>query len=327
MPVVPLDEQAAILRDYGPKVEEIARVLERAGVALIVCTGAINIGDREPNRSVLADARHEVRLRELLERAEARLAKGEREGALEDFRAALELEPHFAWTHKRAGDVLKSLGRMDEARVEYQAAVDYDGASISFTSPMNRTLRDVTRKLGLPLVDLEASFQSAARDRMPGYDLFWDNCHPTLEGFLLMASGIAEAIEQRFHVERSVKAPTRAAVEAAFHIDPAFMADVFIGRGSNMYGLALLTWNPKERLARAHLYLDRCAELAPDNPKLMCTQAVLSLVEGDLATSRRWWQAAFAVDPEMARRRLAFPDIVQLLKTAGVDDPQSVFAR
>jgi tetratricopeptide (TPR) repeat protein len=326
-PVVPKEEREKILRDYGPKVEEIAHVIARAGVDVIVCTGPINVADREPNRSVLDDPRNEMRMKEILDRAEASFTTGDASKSLDEFRSALAIEPHFAWAHKRAGDMLRALERFDEARGEYQAAVDWDAAPISFMTPLNDALRDVARKLDLPLADLEVSFRTAAPHAMPGYDLFWDNCHPTLEGFVLMASGIAGAIEQRFHVERRVKNPTRASIETAFHIDRAFQADVLHGRGSNLYGLALLTWNPKERLARAHVDLDQAIELAPNDPKIQCTQAVLSLVEHDLATSRKWWKSANAIDPAMVRRRLALSEVVTLLKTVGVEDPSSMFAQ
>jgi Flp pilus assembly protein TadD len=289
-----------------------------------VCTGGINIGDREPNRSVLDDPKHEPRMKELLDRAESHASKNDAERALAELRSALEITPHFAWAHKRAGDMLRELSRFDEARAEYQAAVDDDAAPISFMTPLNTALRDVAKKLDAPLADIEPAFQSAAPHGMPGYELFWDNCHPTLEGFVLMAREIASAIEKRFHVERRVKDPTRASIEAAFHIDRAFEADVLHGRGSNMYGLALLTWNPKARLERAHVYLDRAIELAPSDPRILCTRAVLSLVEGDLAASRKWWKSANAIDPQVVQRRLAFPDVVWLLKTAGIDDPKSV---
>jgi tetratricopeptide (TPR) repeat protein len=335
VPVVPSEKREQIMRDYDAHVREIGRLLHGAGVELIVCTGGINIGDREPNRSVLDDPKNEPRVSELLDRADARLAEGDRDGdrdaarnaALVELRSALALEPHFAWTHKRAGDVLRSLGRIDEARVEYQAAMDWDGAPLSFTTPINQTVRDVARELDLPLADLEPAFRAAAKDGLPGYDLFWDNCHPTLEGFLIMAKGIAGAIEKRYHVACPRKDPAPEAVAAAFKLDRAFTANFLIGRGSNMYGLALLTWNPKERLARSHLYLDRSAELVPDDPALMCTQAVLCLVEGDLETSRKWWKSAFALQPDMARKRVAFADVTTLLKKAGVDDPQSIFVR
>jgi hypothetical protein len=140
-----------------------------------------------------------------------------------------------------------------------------------------------------------------------------------------MASTIAHAMEEHFHVERHVKDPDRAAIDSAFHIDRAITAKLLAGRGTCMYGLALLTWNPKERLARSHLLLDRSIELAPDDANTLCAEAIVCLLENDTATSREWWKKAFAVDAKLARRRLGNSDVRLLLKQQGIEEPRSMY--
>jgi Flp pilus assembly protein TadD len=78
-------------------------------------------------------------------------------------------------------------------------------------------------------------------------------------------------------------------------------------------------------LKRAHEYLDEARKRAPNDAVLMCSEAVLLLIEGDLAHSRAEWKRAFALDPEAARLRARHPSVQWLLRQHGIEDAEALF--
>jgi len=307
-----------VLATYAKNIDTILSVLGEAGIEVVAVTVAVNERDWEPNRSVLADPAHAGAVRAHLETVERARAAGDAAAALEAARAILRLEPGFALASQRAGDALRELGRLEEARAAYQDAIDHDGNPYRETSAQTRLLEEACARHGVPVVDARARLAAATPDGLIGFEWMWDNCHPVLAGYARIAAGVAEALAARHGA--APRAVDLAALERDLGFDDAYRAQVLAGRGKYCYVSSTLTYDPRARLARSKVYLDQARALAPKDPELLCSLAVRSALAEENEQSLAYWREAFALDPRATRQRAKHPYVQQVLKRRGLED-------
>ncbi|MEQ9104859.1 MAG: GDSL-type esterase/lipase family protein [Rhodothermales bacterium] len=95
----------------------------------------------------------------------------------------------------RAGAEAEVRGDTAEARRQYTLARDLDGIRFRAPSAVNAEIRSWRDRPGVTVVDLEPVFNARATSGIPGYDLFTDHLHPTLEGYRMMADAFADAVD------------------------------------------------------------------------------------------------------------------------------------
>ena len=325
-PVVNAAERAAVFERYRRNLTDIVTTLRDAGLGVVAAAPVVNFRDWDPNRSCLADPAHAPQLEALLDAGERAAAAGDPAAALRSFQAALALEPDFAAAAKRAGDCLLLLGRDDEARRAYQHAVDCDGNPYRETSAQIAILRAVCAAREVPVVDCQALLEEASPHGIVGNELLWDNCHPTLEGYLIIARGVTAALLEERGESVSLPSLTVADVERVCGIDEPFIRQIYNERGQYCYAAATLSWDPRPRLARARTYLEEATRRGPENADITCSFAVLTALEGDARKSVELWRRATGIDPQVARRRMSNPYVVQIMKRHGVDDLAAAIA-
>jgi tetratricopeptide (TPR) repeat protein len=280
----------------------------------------VNLRDWEPNRSVLSDPRHGAQVEALLQESDRLEEAGELEAALAKQIEILELEPCFAWSCKRAGDLQARRGAFDEAQHFYQRAVDCDGNPYREMSSQNEILQRLCAARGVPLVDAVGRFAAAAENGLPGYDLFWDNCHPRLKGYALLGQGFARALCTLLECSVPAALPPMDRLEEALHIDRTFRRQILHERGRYCYGAATLIFAPEERLQRARFYLESAAAMGEVDADLLSSMAVLEALEGDVDASLASWRRAAELDADVAHRRAHNPYVVQIMKRHGVEN-------
>jgi tetratricopeptide (TPR) repeat protein len=320
VPVVSASERNAVLERQRRSLESILTSLRESGIFVVAAVPVVNLKDWDPNRSCLTDPAHAAAMERLLDAGERDAAAGDVQAALQCFQAALALEPDFAAAAKRSGDCLLQLGRSDEARRAFQHAVDCDGNPYREISLQVGLLRQVCAARQVPVVDAQALLEAGSPNGIVGNELLWDNCHPTLEGYLRIARGMAAALLAGLGVSAPLAALTTADVERACGIDGRFMQQVYNGRGQYCYAAATLSWDPRPRLVRARTYLEEAARHGPEDADVTCSLAVLSALEGTVDRSLEMWRRAVQLDPQVARRRMANPYVVQIMKRHGVAD-------
>jgi len=320
VPSVSQSEREDVFERYRESLQRIAAALQDAGIAVVAAATAVNLADWEPNRSVLADTAHAATVRALLAEGERLAAAGDAGGALADFRRVLAIEPGFALASKRAGDCWRALGERDSARACYQRAVDCDGNPYRELSAQNAILRQVCAARAIPVVDAPALLAAASPDGLTGDGVFWDNCHPTLSGYLAIARGFAATVQARFGVRRPLRDATVADLEAAFQIDAAFRRQVLHGRGQYCYAAATLVYAPGPRLRRARRYLEAAVGMGPEDAGITCSLAVLTALDGDARASLELWRRAWRLDPVETRARAENRYVQQIMAQRGVGD-------
>ncbi|NNF03254.1 MAG: hypothetical protein HKN17_02205, partial [Rhodothermales bacterium] len=93
------------------------------------------------------------------------------------------------------GRELLSAGDVDAARSAFRDAMNLDAIRFRAPTAVNERIRSWSERDGVSVVDLEPVFRAASDEGIPGYDLFTDHLHPTLEGYDLMAGAFFENME------------------------------------------------------------------------------------------------------------------------------------
>jgi tetratricopeptide (TPR) repeat protein len=260
-------------------------------------------------------------VRDRLTAGDRLLAQGDPRGALVEYRRVLDLAPEFALAHKRAGDCELRLGQVEAARTAYQAAVDFDANPYRELSAQNAILRQVCAERNVPVVESQVLLDAASPSGITGFDLMWDNCHPKLEGYLVLARACAETLLAGTGADgSSLRTFDRQQLERALGIDTAFVRGVLHERGKYCYAAATLTFDPRARFERARIYLDEASRLGPPDADITCSEAILAALESDAPRSLELWRRAHRLDPAVARERLSNRYVEQIMRRIGVED-------
>ena len=105
---------------------------------------------------------------------------------------ALERDDGLAIFHYLIAKSLDSLGKPSEARKHYILARDLDGFPHRSISSFNEAVREIAEKKGARFCDIEKAFADTSPDKIPGNNIFIDQCHPNKEGHRLIAEKLYE---------------------------------------------------------------------------------------------------------------------------------------
>jgi lysophospholipase L1-like esterase len=308
-----LAERRAILDSYEKNIAKIIEALKERGVPVIVSTLASNIADWEPNRTTLENPQNRPQIETLSSAAIQALRSSAPQIASGSLLEIIQIEPKFAWAHMELANLLRAERQFDEARHHYRLAAEYDALPYRALQSQNDSLRRLARRYGVPLVDSAAAVEEGSRDGLVGYDIMWDNCHPTLEGYLAIAKRVADEVTGMFGSKPSVTDDSVDALERYFGFDADDRLDVLHSRGRFLYSAATLLWNPEKRLARAKHYLDNAAAIKPDAGVLSSLAIVHALMDNP-AESSAYWRQALALDPRITRDRWNNPRVQQIMQ-------------
>ncbi len=317
-PLLSPAEHEQVLRAYENNLRRTSDHLRDAGISVILSTVSVNLGGSHPNRSVLQDPSNAEFVAQRLEQAEHAVRDGRIADAELEMEQLLSREPRFAWAWKRRGDLFRQQGEFDGALDAYRRGLDHDGEPINVQQSQNTWIRKFTAERDIPLLDAEARMMEAAAQGIPGDELFWDNCHPRLEGQLVIGLELARQLGELTDDRRPLRALSIRILEEELGLDRDFLAAVSHQRGRYLALLSTLTWNPESRWQLSQSYLDAALEWRPHDPDFLCSRAILELCRGDFRASKVFWARAYEQDPDIARERLAEGRLGDYLELHGV---------
>lgn len=188
------DERKQTLEHYAWNLEHMAAACSRSGVPLALCTLPSNLRDWAPFQSEAGKGADLDRLKLELQGIVDAMNTQDLAVAAARARTAVVAAPNVAVFHYLLARCLDAQGRPTEARVAYVAARDLDAFPHRTPSAFNAEVRRVAKAEDVLLFDAEQRFAAAARDGIPGNDLFLDQCHPNETGHALLARGLADLI-------------------------------------------------------------------------------------------------------------------------------------
>jgi hypothetical protein len=266
-------EYAAILADFGRRLEAIVAYCERIGAVPVLVIPPANEGGFEPNRSVLA-ATVPPAERDRVTRAFA-AARADEPGAparaLAGYRAILDRHPEFAEAHFRAARLLERAGDYAAANRHYLLARDCDGYPVRCPGPFQEAYRAVARRHGCIMVDGPAVLRRICPRGILDDHAIHDAHHPTLSGHVALSRAILDALRARGAIGwRDGPAPARiidpAETATHFGIDAEKWA-IVCARSATFYrDFSWTRYDKTERLAKQRLYEEAGRKIAQGTP-------------------------------------------------------------
>jgi len=260
-------KQVALTLDhYRYNLEKIVRLCRERNVPVVFLTLPSNLKDFPPYRSQHgkqlnpeASAQWEAHY----QRGLSLLAESDSAAAVLEFDRAMELDSGYAALQYARGRALLEQGRPEMAELDFGWAVQLDAWPVRAFPEMNAAVREMAAR-GAIVADALALFTAAAKDRIPGNDLFLDHCHPTLAGQALLAQSVLLALAEK----RVVPLPEnwrpdyqQAARRYQESLGQGFLGEAYY-RAAVEVGVKLA--RPQEGLGLA----EAAFRLAPDHPKL-----------------------------------------------------------
>lgn len=183
---------------YRARLEKMVRLMRAAGARTMLLTLSHNLSDWAP-----AASSHRPGMRpeekaawRAAVRAGDTLAPHDCAAALEAWSRALALDDGFAELQFKVATCERALGRLDAAGARFRRANDLDRFPQGAQTCFNDILRDVARREGAILVDIDRTFARSSGARLVGDDLFLDPMHLNLRGHQLIAEAVADAIRE-----------------------------------------------------------------------------------------------------------------------------------
>jgi tetratricopeptide (TPR) repeat protein len=325
-PIVPHDTRKRVLESYRHTMAEVIAVLQDAEIPLVFSTVAVNQKDWQPNRSVLADPEHEPRVEQLWQSVDKATKNEQWQAARRYLEEIIDIEPRFAHASYRLGKVCQRLDDNQIAKLCFQRAIDNDGNPTRAVSAQNEVITELCSQHGVPLVDASAILEDASADGLIGYNMMWDNCHPTLEGYVLIARALADQIGQVAGATPSNPELTCSQVRKRFLTEQS-ETDALAERAQYCYVSSLITWDGGPRLNRAEHYLNRAIAQRPEDADIVCSLGVLQLLQDQVSESLLTWKRAYRLDRIHTQQRISNPHIHELFRANFVDDPLSIIAK
>lgn len=190
-----------ILAHFEVNLARMAKIARDSGAELVLAVPAVNLKDCSPFKSEHAKGLSANQLDDwnrFSQEASERESAGQWDEALKAYEKALEIDPRYAELHYRMGRALLAQGRMGEASMAFQRAVDEDICPLRVPSEFQQALREIAEGHGIPLVDFDTIVKNDSLLRyghnVPGEEHFLDHVHPTIDGHKMFAVSVIEQL-------------------------------------------------------------------------------------------------------------------------------------
>lgn len=193
---------ATVYRHYRSNLQDIVDTLQDKGARVILSSVPVNLRHSAPFASVHRPDLTEAQLAQWTDatgRGDESYDRQDWTVAVDNYRAALAIDPEFADTHFRLAASYEKSGRPDLAAEHYDQARDLDALRFRADSQINRIVRDVAAEYAgdqLTFADSVATFSGASEPMRPGWNLFLEHVHYNFSGDYLLAREFAGAILQ-----------------------------------------------------------------------------------------------------------------------------------
>ncbi len=192
----------AVYQNFERNLVDIAKVGERAGARVVLCTVGVNEGDWAPFASSHAPGLDDARKSDwqtFFDEGIALQESGNWSAAAQAFTEAEAIDDSHGELQYRLGRCVLELGQYDDAQTRFALARDLDTLRFRADSRINEVIRSVSARLRderVLLADAERILSKFSPNGIPGSDLFYDQVHLTFAGNYLIALGVRGQVEQ-----------------------------------------------------------------------------------------------------------------------------------
>lgn len=186
-----------VLENYKRNLAGMATVLRDHEVTGVFCTVPVNLSAWAPYSIPprFGDPAQAQAWNNLMGEGVDQLDRGEHRAAAVRFEQALAMTPDHALVAYFEAQALQRLGEFARAGALFQKARDFDARPVRALGPYNQEVRALAAAgRGIAGVDLERALLEASGPNLMGMDLFYDYCHPTRQGHVLVARSLLPAL-------------------------------------------------------------------------------------------------------------------------------------
>lgn len=300
-----------VMEEYRNNLQSMARLIKESGAVGIFCTVPVNLSGWAPSNvhPEFIDAAQSAGWDVLQQHAFTLWDQRKYAEALPSLRQLVEMTPRYALGHYLLGTCYQSLGRIDEAKFEFNLARDLDPRPMRALTSFDRTIREIAAAQGVALVDLEKEIIDRSGTGISGEEFFLDYVHLTELGNKFAASlvlsellrgtgsGLSGTVTERLIAEDDWFARNfNWDVDYYYTLGMTFQNNGDTGRAEEAYLLAL--------------------QGDPAFPEAAANLGNIYEKRGDLQAARRLYEQAMRSDPDT----VVIADLARLLYLQGDKD-------
>lgn len=189
--------RSGVIEQYRSNILSMIRYCREKGIPVVLCTLPANYSGMSPFKSEHREGitpEEEKEWRKAFQRGREAMRERRHQEALALFNEAESIDNRFAELHFRKGQTLAALGLSEEAYHAFSRAKEEDIIPLRALGIFNEIIRETARDEDVPLVDVEGLFRRLSPGSIPGWNIFVDHVHPTLEGQFLIARLIVDRL-------------------------------------------------------------------------------------------------------------------------------------
>jgi hypothetical protein len=256
-------------RACADNAERIIRATREAGAKLIFVAPPANL-EFEPSMQLASDLgpKEIASWIDEMRRAEEMEARDPK-AALPMFERLAQRGDSAGLQYRIASCLKKSAGDAAEIKKHLERALELDQSYSTRSSPratneLIDALAGVCSERGVPLIDGSRLFAHQAPHGIPGYGLFIDYCHPSIDGHRLLSTAIATKIVEERLIATSARSVRKEVIsDEALTLTPKLHASVWLNAA-----LQSMLYVPT-RVGTIEDLLRRALERAPEIAELL----------------------------------------------------------
>jgi len=194
------EQRSQVIAHYRFNLERMIEIARSVGARVLLINPAANERNMSPFKNQHRDGLEPAdvaRWGDLVALADTHQESGEFEEALNALDQALEIDPLYAETHFRRGEILFALQRFRDAKQAYQRAIDEDVCPLRMLTQMRPVIADVASLFDVPLIDAQELLERKTETGIMGEEWFLDHVHLTIEGYRELGLSLFAELESQ----------------------------------------------------------------------------------------------------------------------------------
>ncbi len=195
-----IDQRDQTIDHYHFNLERMIEMARSVGARVLLVNPAANERHMSPFKSQHQESLSPTdlaRWKELVSQAATHQKNGEFAEALNVLDQALKLDPLYALTHFKRGEILFALKRYQESKQAFQRASDEDICPLRILSRMRPAITEVASQYGIEVVDFQEQLEEKMNTGITGEEWFLDHVHPTIEGYRELALSLFNELQSQ----------------------------------------------------------------------------------------------------------------------------------